>query len=157
MGFLFKLAGNRTVAEDVSQRVWLTVIEMAAAGHYAAKAEGSFITLGRNRFIDDYWRKHEVARTEPLNEPDLIGDERSELDPSDRAGRAQRSAILREALDELPHEQREVIAMWSKGVSAATMATITGVPRDTVLSRKKYALGNLRDTLQRLGVDQSVI
>jgi DNA-directed RNA polymerase specialized sigma24 family protein len=43
-----------------------------------------------------------------------------------------------------------VIALWIAEVEPAAIAVITGAPRDTVLSRKKYALAKLRSALSDL-------
>jgi len=43
-----------------------------------------------------------------------------------------------------------VIALWIAEVEPAAIAEITGAPRDTVLSRKKYALAKLRSALSDL-------
>ena len=44
-------------------------------------------------------------------------------------------------------KQREVVAMWCAGASIEGMARHAAAPRDTVLSRKKYAFARLRVTL----------
>jgi DNA-directed RNA polymerase specialized sigma24 family protein len=50
-------------------------------------------------------------------------------------------------VDRLPAEQRKVILMWSQGASIREMASACDAPRDTVLSRKKYAVARLRNTI----------
>jgi DNA-directed RNA polymerase specialized sigma24 family protein len=40
-----------------------------------------------------------------------------------------------------------VIAFWSLGMDIEPMQQIIGAPRDTILSRKKYALAKLRARL----------
>ncbi len=52
---------------------------------------------------------------------------------------------LQAALDELPANQREVfIAHESEGRSFKAMATESGVPMNTLLARKRYAMLHLR-------------
>jgi DNA-directed RNA polymerase specialized sigma24 family protein len=50
-------------------------------------------------------------------------------------------------VDRLPAEQRKVSLMWSQGASIREMAAACHAPRDTVLSRKKYAVARLRGTI----------
>ena len=63
---------------------------------------------------------------------------------------------LADALDELPPEQREVFVMHElEGVSFREMARQTGVPVNTLLSRKRYAVQFLRERLRDLYEDYS--
>jgi RNA polymerase sigma factor (sigma-70 family) len=65
-----------------------------------------------------------------------------------------RSVLLDElefALDELPHEQREVfVGHELEGRSFKEMAAETGVSVNTLLSRKRYAVLHLRERLQSI-------
>ncbi|HLP18513.1 MAG TPA: sigma factor-like helix-turn-helix DNA-binding protein, partial [Bacteroidota bacterium] len=58
---------------------------------------------------------------------------------------------LREALDELPEEQREVFVLHElEGKSFKEIAEITGEGINTLLSRKRYAVLYLRESLRDL-------
>jgi RNA polymerase sigma factor (sigma-70 family) len=65
-----------------------------------------------------------------------------------------RSVILAEieaAVDELPREQRDVfVAHELDGRSFKDIAAATGVPINTLLSRKRYAIQHLRERLRDL-------
>jgi DNA-directed RNA polymerase specialized sigma24 family protein len=52
------------------------------------------------------------------------------------------------AVSRLPAEQRKVIGLWSGGASIRDMASACRAPRDTVLSRKKYAVARLRTLIE---------
>ena len=57
--------------------------------------------------------------------------------------------LLEEALDELPENQREVfVAHELLGRSFKELAEETGVSRNTLLSRKRYAVLHLRQRLK---------
>lgn len=151
LAFACRIAGDRTVAEDVSQQTWLKVIDVARAGAFRAQAGATFrtwlCTLARNHYIDQYQRKAAVVRNvelpEELPEPVFGGAE----DPLDALEARELAARLDRALRDLPFEQREVIALWATGIELETMQTLIGAPRDTILSRKKYALAKLRASL----------
>ena len=104
----------------------------------------------------EYQRKFAVTRTvaltDELREKSLYGPLMGQLapDPLDDANRLQIAKRLADAIQNLPLEQREVIALWIAEVEPAAIAEITGAPRDTVLSRKKYALAKLRSALSDL-------
>jgi RNA polymerase sigma factor (sigma-70 family) len=159
--FLLRLAVNRSVAEDVSQQTWLQILEAASRRSLRSTGNASFrtylLTLGRNRFIDTYCRSHAVTRSQLLDDSmiETMPDPQSGDDEVIRAldlGRMRQ--ILASVLAELPFPQREIIALWADGTDIETMATLVEAPRETVLSRKKYALAKLRDALARRGVTE---
>ena len=154
-GFLVRLAIDRQIAEEVSQRVWLKLVELARRGGYRPDSKARFrtflFTLARNEYIDQYVRKHEVARTEPLSaaQEEAPGDARN---GKDEMFRLQLREHIDDALATLPFEQREVITLWAAEYTIEQMVAMTGAPRDTVLSRKKYALQKLRRYFESIGV-----
>ena len=146
VAYLYRLSGNASIAEDVSQYAWLKVIETLRARRYRFDTGATFrtflFTLGRNHFIDEYTRKFDNSRSADLEEAQhMPGPE--PLPPEDHA-RRQEARQVQAALNELPFEQREVIALWADGASIEHMVQVTGAGRETVLSRKKYALTKLR-------------
>jgi RNA polymerase sigma-70 factor (ECF subfamily) len=149
--FLIRLSRNRAIAEDVAQQTWLKVIDVARHGTFAAASGVAFrtwlCTLARNHFIDEYQRKFAAARSVPL--PADLCSVLAEVhrvvpDPAEPLDQRQRSVRLRKALQRLPVEQRQVVALWADGMRIGAIAALTAAPRDTVLSRKKYALAKLR-------------
>jgi RNA polymerase sigma-70 factor (ECF subfamily) len=156
--FLARLSGNVTVAEDVSQQTWLKVIDVARRGAYARRPDVAFrtwlCTLARNHFVDEFQRKFAVARTQPLPDDfeNVAGDGDDPLESMDRGERARR---VDAALRQLPFEQREVIALWAADVGVDTIAAMIGAPRDTILSRRKYALAKLRRALTSPSAEES--
>jgi RNA polymerase sigma-70 factor (ECF subfamily) len=155
--FLARLLGDIATAHDASQQTWLKVIEVARRQDYLAQSDARFrtwlLTLARNHVIDEYQRKfaatRTVALTDELRERSIDGPSAGQAapDPLDDANRQQIAQRLTDAIQALPLEQREVIALWIAEVEPAAIAEITGAPRDTVLSRKKYALAKLRSAL----------
>jgi RNA polymerase sigma-70 factor (ECF subfamily) len=159
--FLMRLLGDLAAAHDASQQTWLKVIEVARRRDYLAQPDARFrtwlLTLARNHAIDEYQRKfaatRTVALTDEMREKSLngpIAGQQAPPDPLDDTHRQQIAERLSKAIQALPLEQREVIALWIADVEPAAIAEITGAPRDTVLSRKKYALAKLRSALSDL-------
>lgn len=156
VSFLWHLAGDEARAEEISQAAWLKLIELARGRRYRPSSRASFrtylFTLGRNYYIDQYLRRHEVTRTESLEAREHCLAVPAGGDPADDALAAQLAEHIDQALRTLPFEQREVIALWAVDVSIDDMVRIIGAPRETILSRKRYSLKKLRRFFEQAGV-----
>lgn len=145
---------DRAEAEDILQDVFHEFVEAYRLPESIEQASAWLFRVARNRIIDRFRKKKEVS----LNE--ASDDEEYRLDlvlPSPEAGpeaeyaRAVLLDALREALDELPDEQRTVfIEHELEGRSFKQMAAQTGVAMSTLLSRKRYAVLHLRRRLQTI-------
>ena len=154
--YLRGLSRSAEIAEEASQHAWLKVIEAARASRFSSRTHSSFktwlYTLARNHYIDHYLRAHASTRT-ISNSEELLCDERETSEAvDDTVDRGRLRCVLDRALKALPVEQLDVILLWVAGHELADIAQITGVPWDTALSRKKYALAKLRITLASVGV-----
>ena len=156
--YLRGLSRSAEIAEESSQQVWLKVIEAARGARYDATTPGSFrtwlYTLARNHYIDQYLRAHARSRTVSNCDEHLMeGSE--DADVVDRRVDLERLAdTLEQLLGRLPLEQREVLLLWAAGHELTVIAEIAGVPWETIVSRKKYALARLRTALATAGVAQ---
>jgi RNA polymerase sigma-70 factor (ECF subfamily) len=152
--FLTRMTRCPQRAEDLAQVAWLKLMGALGRGACAGGGEPELraylFTIARNAFLDEYTRKHEAMRTRSVD-PGLLDSlvSRSETGsgPEVELQRAQVNAIVQDAIDELPGEQRKVIRMWSQGASIKEMAARCDAPTDTVLSRKKYAVARMRGRL----------
>ena len=85
----------------------------------------------------------------PLNMEEIL------FDPNENPDQVYARSLvwteLADALDGLPDEQREVFVQHElEGKSFKEIAEATGVPINTLLSRKRYAMLFIRDQLQEL-------
>src|ERR1700760_102636 len=141
-------------AEDVLQDVFYELISAYRMLKPVEQVSAWLYRVARNRITDLFRRR----KTESLNEP--AGDEAGTLEdllPSPDAGpealyaRTVMLEALDEALDELPENQRDVfIAHELMGRSFNELAEETGVSVNTLLSRKRYAVLQLRERLREL-------
>lgn len=155
LAFLLRLASSPTQAEEVSQIVWTKLLEIAERGSYRATEQAQFrtylFTLARNAFHDELRRGARIDYHDEVPEPE-VADE----NPTETAlGEAQLGQAMDRAIRSLPVEQREVIALWSQGLSYQAIAEMTGVPSNTVIGRKRYGVERLRSILQAQGIDWS--
>ena len=133
-------------AEDILQDVFYELVEAYRALLPLDQVTGWLYRVARNRIIDLFRKK----KPEPLAD---LGIE--DLLPSPDGGpeaEYARGVLLDEmdaALDELPPEQRDVFVKHElQGRSFKEIAAETGVPLNTLLTRKHYAVLHLRRRLQ---------
>lgn len=142
-----QLHGNGALADELFQDVWQRVI--AARNNW--KPDAAFSTwlyrIAHNR-LADHWRA--LSHRPPAPED---GDERAARIPDPDTPERHLSEFeerrrLRMALDELPEEQREVVLLrLEQDLSLEEIGEITGVGRETVKSRLRYAMDKLRQRL----------
>jgi RNA polymerase sigma-70 factor (ECF subfamily) len=160
--FLRRLVRDRAAADDASQQAWLKVIEVAQRRGYCERPGAVFrawlFTMARNLVIDEHRRKFGAARTVPFEDslqedsPGFLGPlHAAPEDPAESASREQLAERLHSAMLQLPREQREVIALWAAGIEPASIAATARAPRETVFSRRKYAIAKLRIALSDIG------
>jgi RNA polymerase sigma-70 factor (ECF subfamily) len=145
--FLLRSLRQQALAEECFQDVWSRVI--AARERY--RPEARFTTwlyqIASNR-LTDHWRA--MGRQGGFVEN---GDERAEREPDPSTPDHELSEFeqrrrLQMALEELPPEQREAVLLrLEQELGLEEIAQITGVGRETVKSRLRYAMDKLRTRL----------
>src|ERR1700680_1721159 len=156
--FIRKRVADKSDAEDILQDVFYELVEAYRMLKPVEQVSAWLFRVARNR-ITDLFRKR---RPEAIgNDPGVAEDGEllliEDLLPSPDAGPEAvyaRNVLLEEldaALDELPEEQREIfIAHELEGNSFKALSAATGVPVNTLLSRKHYAVMHLRERLQAI-------
>ncbi|QDH70483.1 RNA polymerase sigma factor [Marilutibacter alkalisoli] len=145
--FLMRQLRDAALADEFFQDVWQRVIAARASW----KPEAAFSTwlyrIAHNR-LNDHWRglKHRPPapedgdeRTARIPDPDTPERSLSEFEQRRR---------LQCAIEELPDEQRVVVTLrLEQELSLEEIGEITGVGRETVKSRLRYAMDKLRTRL----------
>jgi RNA polymerase sigma factor (sigma-70 family) len=132
-------------AEDVLQDVFAALVEANRLLMPIDHVTGWLFRVARNRIADVFRRRPE----EPLLFEELLPAD--DGDPEAAFTRTVMVEALAAALDELPAEQRDVfVAHEIDGLTFREMAKTTGVPINTLLSRKHYAVQRLRERLRPL-------
>jgi RNA polymerase sigma-70 factor, ECF subfamily len=150
--FLLRLTGDRGRAEDLCQEAFLKVVRGSKDWAPRARFQTWLYAIARNQAVDEA-RRQALRRAEPLEA--LPGAAAASDGPS--PDRGAEDALLRPkleaALAALPEEQREVFLLREyAGMRFHEIASVTGVPENTVKSRMRYALEGLRARLAALGV-----
>lgn len=146
--FLQRQLRNTALADECFQDVWQRVI----AARQSWTPEAAFSTwlfrIAHNR-LNDHWR---AQRHRPAAPDD--GEERAARVPDPHTPERNLSEFeqrrrLQMALDTLPEEQRIVVTLrLEQELTLEEIAAITGVGRETVKSRLRYAMDKLRTRLQ---------
>jgi len=159
LAFIRRRIDDAAEAEDILQEA---LYELVAAERLAQPVEqiGAWLMrVARNRIIDRFRKK----RPERLADAAGGADEARVLDellpaadgtPETAAMRALLLDEIEAALEELPREQREVfIAQELDGLTFRELAERSGESINTLLSRKRYAVLQLRERLQAVYED----
>jgi RNA polymerase sigma-70 factor (ECF subfamily) len=140
-GIALRIVGDAASAEDVTQAVFLKIWsspERFRGGNFAAW----IARVTRNRALDVVRSKASHAQSElpqTLPEEDAI---------EDRAFANIDAALIRNALAQLPDEQRQPIEMgFFDGITHKEIARRTGTPLGTIKTRIRSGLRRLRDAL----------
>ena len=139
-----RVADSRDV-EDIVQDVFSELVEANRMLMPIDHITGWLYRVASNRTIDLFPRKKPERFAEDGEERLLSPD----AGPEDAFERSVLLDELEDAIDELPKEQRDVfIAHEIDGKSFKEIAAATGVNVNTLLSRKRYAVMQLRRRLQ---------
>jgi len=142
--FMLHQVREHGTAEELYQDVWQRVITARERYRPEARFSTWLFQIAHNR-ITDHWRAQSHRPSAPA---DAV--ERAEREPDPQTPERQLSAFeerrrLQLALQELPADQREVVLLrLEQELSLEQIGEITGVGRETVKSRLRYALDKLR-------------
>ncbi len=143
--YLLRLSLNRDVAEDLYQEVWSKIIKARHRYRPTAQFTTFLFRVAHNCFIDYLRRNSRHFHTSGVD-PD------SNPSPGEQPDQAAEKSLARRrldaALDLLPVEQRDAFLLHEEaGLSIDTIAQISGVNRETVRSRLRYAGKKLKAAL----------
>jgi RNA polymerase sigma factor (sigma-70 family) len=156
--FIRRRVPDPSDAEDIVQEVFYELVEANRLLMPIEHVTGWLYRVARNRITDLFRKKKPVVFLDAAveNEDGEVL-QIKDLLPSPDAGPEAlyaRNVLLDElevALDELPEEQRDVfVGHELEGRSFKEMAAKTGVSMNTLLSRKRYAVLQLRERLQNI-------
>jgi RNA polymerase sigma-70 factor (ECF subfamily) len=147
-GLAFGVLHDRGVAEEVAMDVYLQVWRQARAfdGRRGTPI-GWLTTLARSRAIDRLRaRRPQWNHLDTLEAASLL---LSASDPEAEAMLGQSQQRVRDALAQLPPEQREaIVTAFFSGLSHQEVATVLGAPLGTVKTRIRTGMMKQRELLE---------
>lgn len=145
--FLLAQLRDRPLAEELYQDVWQRVIAARATWRPEAAFATWLYRIAHNR-LNDHWRAQRHRPPAPLDAELRTAALADPEHPGSVAEQEEQRQRLQQALDELPDEQREAVLLrLQQELSLEEIGRITGVGRETVKSRLRYALDKLRARL----------
>ena len=156
--FIRRRVPDESDAEDLLQEVFYELVEANRLLMPIEYVTGWLFRVARNRITDLFRKKKPENFTDAavMNEDGELMEMADQLPSPDAGPEALylRSLLLDElevALSELPDDQRAVfVAHELEGISFKELAEATGVNVNTLLSRKRYAVLQLRERLQKI-------
>lgn len=156
---VLKILHDEERAEDIVQEIFVRV--WRSAGSFRP-GRGDFVNwllgIAHNRAIDELRRQGSQRRSAVfVDDDDALGRVADpEAGPAELAWIVQKRRAVRQALGELPVEQRQAIELaYFGGLSQREIAEHTGAPLGTVKTRVRLGLKKLRDSLEAIGAGGS--
>jgi RNA polymerase sigma factor (sigma-70 family) len=150
--YLQRLCRNREAVNDLFQETWSKLITSRERYEVRAQFTTFLFHIAHNCAVD-YFRRAErqhIGRTDDVSElqeriPGVDTDR-----PDSQVSEAQLQAAFKQALEQLPEEQRNVFVLREEtGLTLEEIGAVTGVTMETAKSRLRYALAKLRTTLKQ--------
>lgn len=152
--YLLRNCGRRGVAEELLQETWMSLIRQRERYTVQAKFTTYLYHIAHSRLID-YYRQQGAAPVESFSDHG-VEDEvlslpgNSGVWPDRAMERRAQAERLRGLIRELPVTQREAFLLHEEsGLDLNQIAEVTGVNRETVKSRLRYAVAKLREGLRQ--------
>jgi len=151
--FIFSKIQDRDITEDIFQDTFIKVIRTLKRGNY--NEQGKFLPwvmrISHNLIIDHFRKSNRMRlfkNTDEFNIFSVISD--GNLNAEKQLIKEQVLSDVKELVQELPQEQREVLEMRIyKDMSFKEISENTGVSINTALGRMRYALINLRKIIEK--------
>ena len=151
--FIYSKVKDRDITEDIFQDTFIKVIRTLKKGNY--NEEGKFlpwvVRISHNLIIDYFRKSNRMPKFRNTDEFDIfsvLGD--GALNAEKKIIKEQIHEDVRELINELPEEQKQVLIMrMYNDMSFNEISENTGVSINTALGRMRYALINLRKLIEK--------
>lgn len=143
----WRLTGQREVARDIVQDAWLAIVRGLRRLDDPALFRTWAYRIVKNK-CSDWTRRRAVERKAPQGLQDAAAASGDAASETESAGEL---AQLRDALGNLPDEQRAILSLhYLDDMSVVQIARVFGVPVGTVKSRLYHARNRLKQALERV-------
>ena len=145
--YLQRQLRDNAVADELFQDVWQRVIASRSGWKPDAGFATWLYTIAHHR-LGDHWRSLKHRPSAPADADERMARVADPDTPERVLSEFERRRQLQLALDDLPEEQREVLLLrLEQELTLEEIGDVTGVGRETVKSRLRYAMDKLRARL----------
>ena len=149
--FALRLVRGEAMAEDLTSEVFLDVWRQAGKFEGRSAASTWMLSIARFKALSALRRKPEEELDDET--AGTIADQSD--DPESALAKKDKGAVLRQCLEALSAEHREIIDLvYYHEKSVEEVAGIVDIPEATVKTRMFYARKKLSDLLKQRGIDR---
>ena len=147
--FMLHQVREHGTAEELYQDVWQRVITARQRYRPEAKFSTWLFQIAHNR-LTDHWRALAHRPPAPVDAAERAERQVDPDTPERKLSAFEERRRLQLALQDLPADQREAVLLrLEQELTLEQIGEITGVGRETVKSRLRYALDKLRQRLEQ--------
>ena len=148
------LLRNEQDAQDVVQEAFLRAFK-SFGGFHGSNGRAWLLTIVRNTSYTLLKKNRAIDLTTPFDE-EIHASGHDSVSPATILEHSENAELIKEAMDELPAEFREILALrHQEGLSYKEIAEIAQIPPGTVMSRLARARAKLREYLSaRIGKEK---
>ncbi|PYK72220.1 MAG: RNA polymerase subunit sigma [Verrucomicrobia bacterium] len=148
------LLRNEEDAQDVVQEAYLRAFR-SFSGFHGTNGRAWLLTIVRNTSYTLLKKRHAVDLTTTFDE-EIHATGHESVNPATLLERSEDAQLIKEAMDELPAEFREILTLrHQEGLSYKEIADIAQIPSGTVMSRLARARAKLKECLKvRIGMEK---
>lgn len=145
--YLLRQLRDNALADEFFQDTWQRVVSARAGWTPDAGFATWLYTIAHHR-LGDHWRSLKHRPAAPSDADERLARVADPDTPERVLSEFERRRQLQLALDDLPEEQREVLLLrLEQELTLEQIGDVTGVGRETVKSRLRYAMDKLRARL----------
>lgn len=147
-GFLWRGLQDTALVEECFQDVWSRVVQARLRYQPEAQFGTWLLQIAHHRLIDEWRKRRPQTLDVDAQESALLNVVDEQANPEQDMTTLQVRQRLQSALQALPDEQRVAVQLrLTEELPLERIADITGVGRETVKSRLRYAIDKLRASL----------
>ncbi|TBX67501.1 sigma-70 family RNA polymerase sigma factor [Flavobacterium silvisoli] len=153
-GYIYSKVSDRDVTEDIFQETFFKVIHTLKTKKYYNE-EGKFLSwvlrIASNLIIDKFRNDKKMPLNRDTDEVSVFSKiTDNALNVETKMIKNQVEIDLKNIIEELPHDQKEVVMMrYYLDMSFKEISDFTGVSVNTTLGRMRYAMTNLRKVIEK--------
>jgi RNA polymerase sigma-70 factor, ECF subfamily len=149
--FIARIVRDEATAEDLTNEVFVDVWQHARGYEARSSVNTWLLSIAHNRAISALRKRRE----EPSDDERTASLRDDSDDPETAAQKNDKSRLLRQCIDALPVEYREIVDLvYYHELSVAEASAVVGIPEGTVKTRMFNARKRLSELLKDAGVDR---